>query len=506
MYDDDENANNTLKETEGYFEIIENINQALNTPKYKKVVLTAAKKDARVLGSVDKAWALQNSNDYYEIVQAALDDTACTFAKNDVLRYVNENEEWVKKNPKQYYEIALAAVGQNPMALEYVNKDWVGDYVKPNPENYYEIVQAAVNQNGHALDCVNQGWISKNSDKYEKIALKAVKKNGWALMYINRAWELKNSDKYEQIALVAVKQDVNVFYIFHSILRNNIKIAISSLISIDDKYSNDDFYDYSRLINQALVNQQEGTPCETAQNILLYLYMLSNEEVSYKSKCALFDFFIENFEDKSSYKSFYKNILEFYLILSKRYTDAFPKYKLLANLSDDDYEDLYTFLYLADQPALKIALNNPKINNKLQIKNFLNNEYNKSNSNITNYLLSYKVTMYEGMVKNNLFVIKYDKIRIMINPNQTTGKLENNLIELILSYLSIADLLPLYKGKPEAKLPIEYLNIDAEFGMQALVERAKLKDSGFLRYTVKHNNSKPIFSLLKTDLAELAVI
>ena len=454
-----------------YNEIVKNLLDEVfkNNGNYYEIALAAVNQNGNALEYVNHDWVSKNSDKYKKIALAAVKGNGYT------LKYVNE--ECVAES---YYEIALAAVNQNGLALRYVNYYWIFK----NSDEYNEVAQKAVNQNGLAFEYVNKDWASKNSDQYKEIALEAVKKDAYALLYVRYNWALENSDQYKEIVLKAVKKDPYVllyvrnhwvvknselykeivlaavnqsglaFKYVTGVLRNNIKIAILSLMNLDceysKKYSSVDCY---ILIKETLTFAIStpfviSTPCELIQNILLYLDILSNQNISNKFKHALFNLFRDKFDATEPYKSLYKNILEFYLILSEGYTESFSEYTLLKGLTDDDYKALYTFLSLADPSALENA----------KLPKFLKENKNKHNAIINNYLSNNKdaikciknLTMYKcmvpknlffsGMLLNNLVVVDYSNI---INMKCSILKkiMPSDIIVSVLRYLPINNLL-----------------------------------------------------------------
>ena len=200
--------------------------------------------------------------------------------------------------------------------------------------------------------------------------------------------------------------------------------------------------------------------CKSSENIIIYTYMLNNKNVSNNFKHGLFDFFIKKCQHTLSDKfTLYKNILECYLTLSKCYRYAFPKHKLLENLSHDDSKQLHMFLSVADPSALKnLQLTNLLNNNHSDtIKDYLTKKY------VYNLKCIKNVNIYLHLSPKNLFVVDYDKIIKKINANNINIIKRNDLMILILSYFTINELLALSNDKLEVKLEVKYLNIDLKF-------------------------------------------
>ena len=422
--------------------------------------------DGLALAYVNQNWALHNSNDYYEIALEAV--------KQNGLALYTVN--YIILSSTQYYQISLEAVKQNGLVLG----NYVNEQILQNSEQYqyYEIVLAAVKQNGYALRHVDEKWVVQNSRWYYEVALEAVKQNGNVLDCIN---EIKSKDWVVEnyaIVLAAVNENGSAVKYAGEIFRNNTKIIISSLINLDRKYS------YDQIMRLNKIDEILGSKCKVRNDILIYIYILSNKNVSNKFKNALFDFFIKKCQYILSDKfTLCKNILEFYLILSEGYTKHFPNDKLLANLSDHDYNELYTFLSLADPFVLK----NTKLAKLLNRNNHHNDIIKDYLAKDTHNLKCIKnFNIYSSFLPSNLFLVDYDKIIKKINIMK-----HNDLTQLVLDYLKIEDLLAFYKDKSKTKLEGQYVNIGLKFhgpesytsiGVQALVDAIKL-NKGFLSNT-----------------------
>jgi len=263
------------------------------------------------------------------------------------------------------------------------------------------------------------------------------------------------------------------------IFRNNTKIIISSLINLDRKYS------YDQIMRLNKIDEILGSKCKVRNDILIYIYILSNKNVSNKFKNALFDFFIKKCKEILSDKfTLCQNILECYLAVSNGYQEEFPEHQLLDNLSDDDSKELYMFLSVADPSALKNSQLSKLLNRNNHHNDIIKDYLEKDTHNLKS-IKNFK--MYSSFLPSNLFLVDYDKIIKTIN----IMKLNNDLTQLVLDYLRIEDLLAFYKDKSKTKLEGQYVNIGLKFhgpesytsiGVQALVDAIKL-NKGFLSNT-----------------------
>ena len=402
-------------------------------------------------------------------------------------------------------DTCLAFVIRNGLTLDYVNK--LGkDWALKNFNEYYQIARVAVKQNGYALEYVNEAWALKHPTWYKEVALVAVRKKPYALSDINDEWAVKKCELYKEIVKAAVDQNGLAFRYAGEVFRNNIKIAISSLIHVDRSLRKWSIMDLYEIIEEML-----SSPCEPSDDILLYLYIFSNKTVANKFKNALLIFFIKKFENSDKF-TLYKNILECYLTLSKRYTKDFPNDKLLANLSEDDSKQLHMFLSIADPSALK----------NTQLAKLLENDHNDI---IENYLTKdihnlksiKNFNIYSSLLPKNLFVINYDKIINMMKNTTLMNKMKNDnlikLIKLILCYSRIEDLLALSKALNLGdKLEVRYLDIDPKFeredsyisnGIEGWVDAIKSND-GFLSNTgkYKYDSLSPTYNSVDIKLSQ----
>ena len=237
---------------------------------------------------------------------------------------------------------------------------------------------------------------------------------------------------------------------------------------------------------------------------------MNNKTVSNHFKNALFNFFIKAFNYTSSDKfTLYKNILECYLTLSKRYTKDFPNDKLLANLSEDDSKQLHMFLSIADPSALKNTQLAKLLNNDPNdiIKNYLTKDTHNLKS-IKNF------NIYSSLLPTNLFVINYDKIINMMKNTTLMNKIKNdNLIKLILCYSRIEDLLALSEALNLGdKLEVRYLDIDPKFeredsyisnGIEAFVDAINSNNGSLSnRGKYQYDTCSTIYNLLDFELSQ----
>jgi len=248
-----------------------------------------------------------------------------------------------------------------------------------------------------------------------------------------------------------------------------------------------------------------GSKCKVRNDILIYIYILSNKNVSNKFKNALFDFFIKKCKEILSDKfTLCQNILECYLAVSNGYQDKFPEHQLLDNLSDDDSKELYMFLSVADPSALKNSQLSKLLNRNNHHNDIIKDYLEKDTHNLKS-IKNFK--MYSSFLPSNLFLVDYDKIIKKINENNINIMQNDTLMRLVLCYFTIEDLLAWYNDKLESKLEVKYLNIDLEFhgpedyistGIQALVDAIK-SNNGSLSNTGKYHTFDTAYNLLDIE-------